>query len=69
MSQYHGKQSAAIWPYPNLWLKVNFIPFNGTEMNIKRVSLFNKETRDKVVIVNYIKITLSTSIEIVYFTS
>ena len=38
-------------------------------MNIKRVSLFNKETRDKVVIVNYIKITLSTSIEIVYFTS
>ena len=35
-------------------------------MDIKRVGLFNKETSDEIVIVNYIKITLSTNTEIVY---
>lgn len=34
-------------------------------VNIKRVCLFNKETSDQIVIVNYLKITLSTNIEIV----
>ena len=32
----------------------------------KRVGLFNKETNDKIVIVNYIKITVSTSTKTVY---
>ena len=36
------------------------------EVGIKRVSLCNKETSDKIVIINYIKITLSTSTEIAY---
>ena len=36
------------------------------EVDIKRVGWFIKETSDKIVIVNYIKITLSTSTEIVY---
>lgn len=33
---------------------------------IKRVGSFNKETSGKIVIVNYIKVNVSTSTEIVY---
>ena len=36
-------------------------------MNIKLVGLFNKDTSDKIVIINYIKITAGTSTEFVYF--
>ena len=37
-----------------------------SEVNIKRIGCLIKETSDKIVIVNYIKITLSTSTEIMY---
>ena len=36
------------------------------EVDIKRVGLFNKQTSDKSVIVNYIKFILTTNTEIAY---
>lgn len=37
-----------------------------SQVVIKRVGSFNKETSGKIVIANYIKVNVSTSTEIVY---
>ena len=38
----------------------------GAEVDIKRVGLFNKETSNKIVTVNYIQMIVNTITEIVY---